>query len=145
MVLPKVQVETGNSASLPGRFRLSTQSSLVGRGLFSGFRKLAISIALAGMLGSAGCGSRTGVEPTVQHSVSLSWDPSPSQVMGYFVYRGTAPDTLSKLNASVDPSTSYVDNSVTGGQTYFYAVTAVDSSKIESASSNQVTVTVPNN
>ncbi|HXJ17541.1 MAG TPA: choice-of-anchor D domain-containing protein [Candidatus Polarisedimenticolia bacterium] len=88
--------------------------------------------------------SGTGVAPTVQHSVTLNWQPSTSQVIGYFVYRG-APSggALSKLNASAEPSTTYTDSSVAGGQSYVYAVSAVDSNNVESAYSNQVSVTVP--
>ncbi len=90
-------------------------------------------------LGLAG----TGVTAAVTHKVALNWKASTSAVIGYFVYRGPAPNSLSKLIASVDPSPSYTDTSVVGGQTYYYAVTSVDSSNIESAPSNQVSVTIP--
>jgi hypothetical protein len=89
--------------------------------------------------------SGNGVAANVQHSVGLTWAPSSSPVIGYFVYRGVSPNALSRLIPSVDPSPSYTDQSVTGGQTYVYAVTSVDSSNIESGFSNQVSVTVPNN
>jgi fibronectin type 3 domain-containing protein len=79
----------------------------------------------------------------VQHSVDLSWKPSPSQVIGYYVYRGLQQDALSKLTGASSPSTTYTDSTVTSGLTYFYAVTSVDSSNIESAQSNQITVTIP--
>lgn len=92
-------------------------------------------------LGLAG----TGVTAAVTHKVALNWKASTSAVIGYFVYRGPAPNSLSKLIASVDPSPSYTDTSVVGGQTYYYAVTSVDSSNIESTQSNQVSVTIPGN
>jgi hypothetical protein len=89
--------------------------------------------------------SGNGVAASVQPSVGLTWAPSTSPVIGYFVYRGASSSTLSKLITSPDPSSSYTDQSVMGGQTYVYAVTSVDSSNIESTFSNQVSVTIPNN
>lgn len=88
--------------------------------------------------------SGTGVAPTVQHSVTLTWQASTSPVIGYFVYRGTpSGGALSRLNASAETSTSYTDGSVAGGQSYVYAVKAVDSGNVESSYSNQVSVTIP--
>jgi hypothetical protein len=88
--------------------------------------------------------SGTGVAAAQQqHSVGLAWIPSPSSVIGYFVYRGPSANNLAKLNSSVDPSASYTDQGVAGGQTYIYAVTSVDSSNIESTFSNEVSVTIP--
>lgn len=78
------------------------------------------------------------------HSVALNWDPSASAVTGYFVYRGTiSGGPYSKLFASADTTASYKDSNVSNGQTYYYVVTAVDSSNVESAYSNQVSVTIP--
>ena len=82
--------------------------------------------------------------PSQQPSVLLQWDPSASAVIGYFVYRGlNAGGPYAKLNGSVDPSSSYSDTTVANGQTYYYAVTSVNSSNVESGYSNQVSVTVP--
>ena len=79
-----------------------------------------------------------------QHGVALSWDASTSQVIGYNIYRGIASGgPYTRLNTSVDMSTAYRDNSVRSGQTYYYVTTAVDSSNVESAYSNQVTALVP--
>jgi hypothetical protein len=87
--------------------------------------------------------SGTGVQ-SAQPTVALNWQPSTSQVIGYFVYRKTATQTqYSKLNSSVVPSTTYTDATVSTNQTYDYAVTSVDSSNVESAFSNQVTVNIP--
>jgi hypothetical protein len=77
-------------------------------------------------------------------SVDLTWSPSASVVVGYYVYRGVgANPQLSKLTGAIDPSTSYQDTNVTSGQTYTYAVTAVDAAAVESALSTPVTVTIP--
>ena len=79
------------------------------------------------------------------HSVSMSWSPSPSTVIGYNVYRGT---TLggpypSKLTTSPQSATSLVDNTVMAGTTYYYVATSVDQNSVESVYSNQLTATVP--
>jgi hypothetical protein len=89
--------------------------------------------------------SGSGVASVVLHTVGLTWAPSTSPVIGYYVYRGPSSSSLSKLNASAaDPSASYSDQGVPGGQTYIYAVTSVDSSNVESGFSNEVSVTIPN-
>jgi HYDIN/CFA65/VesB-like, Ig-like domain/Abnormal spindle-like microcephaly-assoc'd, ASPM-SPD-2-Hydin/Cep192 domain 4 len=78
-----------------------------------------------------------------QHSVTLSWNPSSSNVVGYNVYRGsTTGGPYSKIN-SMNASTSYVDSSVQAGQTYFYVTTAVDGSGKESGNSNQTQAVIP--
>jgi hypothetical protein len=85
-----------------------------------------------------------GSSQPAQLSVALNWSPSASAVIGYFVYRGNVTGgPYSKLNSSVDPSSSYTDSTVSGGQTYYYVVTSVDSSNVESAYSNQVAITIP--
>jgi len=79
-----------------------------------------------------------------QHSVALSWDASTSQVIGYNVYRRVGSSgSYTKLNSSVNATTSYTDTSVQSGQTYNYVTTAVDSSNLESAYSNQATAAIP--
>jgi Abnormal spindle-like microcephaly-assoc'd, ASPM-SPD-2-Hydin len=75
--------------------------------------------------------------------VSLAWSPSTSQVQGYNVYRGTTPGSYSKINPSLNPTTSYIDTTVSPNTTYYYAATAVSSSGMESGYSAPVTVVVP--
>lgn len=86
----------------------------------------------------------TGVSDVVVHQVALNWQASASEVIGYFVYRGGSADGLSKLSRSVNTSTNYTDTSVKAGQTYYYAVTSVDSSNVESSQSSPLSVTIPN-
>jgi hypothetical protein len=76
--------------------------------------------------------------PTPIHSVSLSWTASASpDVIGYNIYRGTASaGPYSKINSSLNAGTTYSDNSVADGQTYYYVSTAVNSNNQESAYSN---------
>ena len=89
--------------------------------------------------------SGTGIQAS-QHTVTLNWQASTSSVVGYFVYRGTqASGPYAKLNPSaVDANTSYVDNLVGSGQTYYYVVTSVASNNEESTYSNQVSAAIPN-
>jgi fibronectin type 3 domain-containing protein len=76
--------------------------------------------------------------------VALSWIPSNSQVVGYNIYRRVSPNgAYIKLNSSVDAITSYTDSTVSLGQTYDYATTAVNTSGQESSYSNQVEVAIP--
>jgi hypothetical protein len=79
------------------------------------------------------------------HSVSLSWSPSPSSVIGYNVYRGTVPGGPypTKLTSSPQAATSLMDNTVSAGTTYYYVATSVDQSSVESVFSNQITAPVP--
>jgi Abnormal spindle-like microcephaly-assoc'd, ASPM-SPD-2-Hydin len=81
-----------------------------------------------------------------RHTVALRWDPSSSSVTGYFVYRSSKPSgPYSQLNSTPEASPSYSDGTVSSGQVYYYYVTAVDSSNIQSADSNEVSVTIPAN
>ena len=76
--------------------------------------------------------------PTPIHSVSLSWTASTSSdVIGYNIYRGAgSAGPYSKINSSLNANTTYADNSVVDGQTYYYVTTAVNSNNQESAYSN---------
>jgi fibronectin type 3 domain-containing protein len=65
-------------------------------------------------------------------------------VVGYNVYRGSqSGGPYSKLNSALDANTTDTDSSVAGGQTYYYVVTAVDSTGLESGYSNQVQAVIP--
>jgi hypothetical protein len=84
------------------------------------------------------------VSAPVQHTVTLTWTASTSSVSGYNAYRGTVSGgPYTKINTALEAATSYVDNTVQSGTTYFYVVTSVDSSGTESAFSNQVSAVVP--
>jgi len=90
--------------------------------------------------------SGTGVAAAAQHTVALTWHPSSSTVTGYFVYRSSKPSgPFTQLNSSPEANPSFADNTVSNGQVYYYYVTAVDSSNIQSADSNEVSVTIPSN
>ena len=87
--------------------------------------------------------SGTGVAP-IQHSVALSWAPSSSDVAGYNVYRGSqSAGPYAKINSSIQASTDYADDSVSAGNSYYYEVTSVDASGMESVPSQPVAASVP--
>lgn len=79
-----------------------------------------------------------------QHSATLSWAPSPSAIVGYYVYRSTqSGGPYVRMTGTPNASTSFTDTSVTGGGIYYYVVTAVDATGIESIYSNQTTAQIP--
>ena len=87
--------------------------------------------------------SGSGEATSGKHAVALSWQAS-SRAIGYFIYRSSkGKGAVSKLNATLDESTSFIDSAVASGETYEYEVTSVNSSNIESTASNQITVTIP--
>ena len=87
----------------------------------------------------------SGSGTTIQHTVQLSWNASTSSsIAGYNVYRGgSASGPFTKINSVLDISLGYGDSTVQSGQTYYYATTAVDTSGVESAYSNQIQAEVP--
>lgn len=81
--------------------------------------------------------------PAPQHHVDLSWNPSQSAgIVGYNIYRSTG-GPYSRINVSLEASTSYADEDVKAGTTYDYAVTAVNDQQIESSYSEIATAMVP--
>jgi len=90
--------------------------------------------------------SGSGVTAAAKHTVALAWDRSSSTVTGYFVYRSSKPSgPYTQLNSTPEATPTYSDGTVSNSQVYYYYVTAVDSSNIQSADSNQVSVTIPSN
>jgi fibronectin type 3 domain-containing protein len=77
--------------------------------------------------------------------VTLTWKASTSTVAGYNVYRSTVKGRdYVKINvALVTGQTSYKDETVQSGTTYYYVTRAVDAKGKESADSNVTTVVVP--
>jgi len=87
----------------------------------------------------------TGIAAPV-HVVNLSWnaDSSPN-IVSYNIYRSSngANGNYVKINSGLDANTSYMDSSVTDGQTYYYETTAVNSNNEESARSTPVGAVIP--
>jgi hypothetical protein len=82
---------------------------------------------------------------SVQHKVQLSWKASTSKhILGYNLYRGNrSGGPYKKINASLDPTTTYKDVHVVAGYTYYYVATAVNVKGQESKHSKQVQAVVP--
>jgi hypothetical protein len=91
-----------------------------------------VVIALAG----------NGAQPSA-HSVALNWDPSTADVVGYYVYRALTDGTYAKINSAPNVNTQYTDTNLQSGQTYTYAITAVDADNVESDYSDPVVVVIP--
>jgi hypothetical protein len=82
------------------------------------------------------------------HDVILTWTASttPPAIVGYDVYRGTTPGGPypTQLNSTPINGTTYTDETVQAGQTYYYVITAVGSDEVtQSAYSNQTSAVVP--
>jgi hypothetical protein len=81
------------------------------------------------------------------HDVILSWTASATPgVLGYNVFRGTTSgeESSTPLNPTLINDTTYVDENVIPGGTYYYVVTAVASEGvIQSSNSNEAAATVP--
>ena len=129
-----VTLSAGQTSSINVQFAPTVSGSTTGSvSVMSNATNSPATIALSG----------TGVQ-LIGHTAALSWTASTSIVTGYNVYRGTAsggPYTL--VNAPFVILTSYTDNTVLSGQTYFYVVTAVDANNVESAYSNEVSAVIP--
>jgi hypothetical protein len=95
-------------------------------------------------------GSRGGSQATAQlklnviAEVFLHWDRSDSgDIVGYNLARSTTPGQgYTRINSSLITDTSYSDQTVQSGHTYYYVATAVDAAGNESAPSNMATATV---
>src|SRR5205823_3943543 len=121
------------SASLSVKFAPKTTGSVVGNlSLLSIGSTLLTNVSLSG----------TGVN---SHYVTLSWSASSSSgVVGYNLYRASVSGgPYTKLNPSSVAGTTYRDNLVLAGQTYYYVATSINSSNAESAYSSQSTAIVP--
>ncbi len=109
----------------------------------SGARTAALSISD----NANGSPQTVSLSGTGSHDVILSWTASPtSGVIGYDVYRGTTSggENSTPLNSTLISGTSYTDESVMSGVTYYYLVTAVSSNgATQSAASNEISATVP--
>jgi fibronectin type 3 domain-containing protein len=79
-------------------------------------------------------------------AANLTWVQSTSpNIASNCVYRGTVsggPYTLI-TSPCITATTSYQDTTVVRGNTYYFVVTAVNTSGVESANSNQATAVIP--
>jgi len=110
----------------------------------SGTLTAMINSSAAGTVGLTGSGSTTPPPPPPgSHTVDLSWSASSTVgVVSYNIYRsGASAGPYSKIGNAT--ATTFTDSTVQAGQTYFYTLTAVNASNVESATSTPVSATVP--
>jgi hypothetical protein len=87
--------------------------------------------------------SGTGVA-AVAHSASLSWTPSTSTVVGYNCYASTVSGgPYTKLTAQPVATTTCKDTTVQAGMTYYFVVTSINASGVESVYSSQISAAIP--
>ncbi len=76
---------------------------------------------------------------------SLSWSAnSETDLNKYNIYRGTSSPATTLIGScdQATPDTFFTDTGLTGGETYFYRITAVDYSDNESGYSNEASVSI---
>jgi len=124
----------GQSASLSVTFTPSTTTGVTGNvTITSNATNSPTAVSLTG----------TGLQ-TVSHDVVLSWNASASSVIGYNVYRGqVSGGPYTKVTSAPVAVTSDVDSTVQSGSTYYYTVTSIDSSNMESGFSNETSAIIP--
>ncbi len=129
-----VMLNPGQTTTVTATFTPASAGAVTGKiSVASNATNSPDSIALSG----------TGVT-AVSHSVSLTWSPSASSVIGYNAYSSQqSGGPYTKMTSTPDAATSYTDSSVQAGQTYFFVVTSVDSSNVESAFSAEVSALIP--
>ncbi len=80
-------------------------------------------------------------------TVGLNWnDNSESDLSGYNIYRSTTSGSgYNKINTTTVTVSQYTDSGLTNGTAYYYVVTAIDTSSLESSHSSQVSATPMSN
>jgi len=102
------------------------------------------SISVSGSSGSLGSLPLKGSGLTaLAHSVDVTWTISSSpSVVSYNVYRSTVSGgPYTKVGSAT--GSIFTDSTAQSGKTYFYVVTAVDGTGIESVVSGEVTAVIP--
>lgn len=102
----------------------------------------AINVSLA-FVGDQVRTFRLAASNTPPQSVTLAWDPSPgtNAIANYNVYYGVASSTYTNVVAAGTNTTVSISNLV-DGRTYYFAVTAVGTSGLESDYSTEVSALI---
>lgn len=130
-----INLNPAQSVNVPVVFNPGAAGTVNGSLVLMSNGTTVLSIPLAG----------TGLAP-LPHSVDIAWDASTSATLqGYNVYRSTVSGgPYSKISPTVASATLlFTDTTPVSGKQYFYVVTAVDTSGVESVASTQVAVTIP--
>ncbi len=129
-----VTLAAGQSTSFSATFAPTTTGNLSGSvTVTSNATNSPLAISLSGSGAAA-----------ASHTVTLNWTPSTSSYAGFNVYRGSlSGGPYTKVNSAFISATSFIDTSVTSGQTYYYVATEVDSTGAESVYSSEVMAAIP--
>lgn len=134
-VTTPINLNVGQSLNVPVVFSPGAAGTVNGSlALFSNGTTL-LSVPLSG----------TGLAP-LAHSVDVTWAASTSTpLQGYNVYRSTVSGgPYTKLSPTLSPTTLlFTDTTPLSGKQYFYVVTALNTSGVESSSSSEVAVSIP--
>jgi len=124
----------GQTTTLTSTFAPSASGAATGKiTVSSNATNSPASIALSGMGVAA-----------VPHTVALSWAPAVSGVTGFKTYVSmVSGGPYVELGAVPSTTPAYTDSSVQSGHTYYYVVTAVNSTNVESLYSNEAAAIVP--
>ncbi len=109
------------------------------------FATLVLSLFLAASGAQQTAEKVLDVVVTWEPVVKLAWNASPTPaVVGYNAYRSELDGgPYARLNAAVIAETTYDDETVEKGLTYYYVVRAVDKDGTESLDSNQARAVIP--
>ena len=124
----------GQTTTLTSTFAPSASGAATGKiTVSSNATNSPSSIALSGM----------GVTATA-HTVALSWAPAVTGVTGFKTYVSMiSGGPYVEMGSSPATNPTYTDTSVVSGQTYYYVVTAINSTNQESLYSSEVAAIVP--
>jgi endoglucanase len=110
-------------------------------------KKITIFVAAVLIVGVGAHRLRSGIKAGGHHRVNLSWQAPAAKagvpVKSYNVYRSTISGSQYVKIASEVPEPRYIDTTVSGGKTYYYVVTSVDSAGHESGFSAEIKAKVP--
>lgn len=125
-------LKPGQSATLEASFDPTTASTSTGKIAITSTASTSPTVSLSG----------TGVSAP-KATVSLKWT-AVSNAEGYYVYRAsTSGGPYALLNASKVTAAQFTDSTVARGLTYYYVVTSVSSTGVQSSYSNQVDAPIP--
>jgi Viral BACON domain/Fibronectin type III domain len=122
----------------------SISASVSTTGLAAGSYSTVITVTASGSSNSPQAipVTLTVTSPTTNGTAALSWDANTDpDLAGYNVYMGTQPGVYG-APTSIGNTTSYTVGNLTGGRTYYFSLTAVDTSGNESLHSSEVSKSV---
>lgn len=107
---------------------------------------LLATITTSGCIGLTGSSKAALNSPSAPagHFVTLTWTSSHSDVAAYNVYRSqSAIGPFKRLATIVAVKTQFIDKTVEVGKTYYYVITSVGPTGMESSDSTMAYATVP--